>query len=159
MATKKVEMQRFARWYREKVGYDASMQEVALAAKAAGWPMPKPKDPIDLLAKAFAEAEREEMRYDEVLGASYNANICYQVQKGDKQITLWGDTDKADLNKIEKNKTLRRDQVVGDLLQIKINLLHWNRINPDQKPVDIELDFTPDIEWKLNAPKEGNQAA
>ncbi len=121
--------------------------------------MPKPKDPIDILAKEFAVAEREEMLFDEVLGESYNANICYQIPTGDKPQTYWVDTDKADRKKIEKNKTLRRDQVVGDLLQIKINLMHWNRINPNEEPVQIELDFAPDVEWKLNTPKEDDRAA
>ncbi len=158
MANKKLEMQRFARWYREQNNRDATMHEVAIAAKNAGWKMPEPKDPIDILAKEFAQAQREEMLFDEVLGESYHANICYQDQQGDQSVTFWGDINKASRKKIVKNVALRRDQMVGDALQVSIDVMHWNRVNPNEEPVQVELDFGPDVEWKLNAPKHKKAA-
>ncbi len=159
MATKIEEMQRFARYYREKVGRDATMNEVAAAAVQAGWPLPKPKDPIDILAKAFAEAERDEMKYDEETGEPYRANISYKVKQGAKQLTFWGDIDTAPREKMLANVALRREQMIGDGLQLTRDANHWNRINPDKVPVDVELDFTDEVQWKLNAPKEGEEAA
>lgn len=152
--SKKEEMQRFARYYREQEGRDVTMQEVAQAAALKGWPLPKPKEPIEILAKEFAQAEREEMFFDEVLGESYNANICYQVQSSGKQLMFWSDIDKANRDKIVKNAALHRDQMVGEAVQATINLMHWNRLHPDEKPVQMELDFGPDVKWRLNQPKK-----
>jgi hypothetical protein len=159
MSTKKEQMQRFYRYYREKVGRDVTMQEVALAAKNAGWIMPIPKDPIELLANEFSAAAREETRKDKVLGESYRANIAYRQQQGDKSITLWGDIDNAPRKNMVKNVALRREQMVGDALQLTIDARHWNRVNPNEEPIQPELDFTDDVEWRLNAPKEEKDAA
>jgi len=157
MATKKEQMQRFARYFREKVGRDVTSQELASAAKAAGWKMPKPKDPLDILAKEFAEAEGDEMKHDEETGDPYRANICYKLTQGSKP--LWGDIDKATRDKMVKNVALRREQMIGDGLQLTRDANHWNRINPDNDPVQVELDFTDEVEWKMNAPKADEEAA
>lgn len=159
MASKQVELQRWARTFREREKRDLSAHEIAEFLKAEGWPMPQPKDPIDILAKDIASAQREEMIFDEVLGESYNANICYPVDKGEKQLVLWGELDRADRKKVVKNVALRRDQVVGDLVQVEINVRHWNRINPNETEVQVELDFGPDVEWKLNTPKGKSKGA
>lgn len=159
MATKKVLMQRFARNYRERHGRDTTSHELALAWKKIGGQMPKPKDVVDILAKEFASAEREELEFDDVLGESYNANICYEEQVGDKVETYWTNTDTASRGKVVKNAALRRNQVVGDLLRATVTLMHWNRIHPNEEPVQMELDFAPDIDWKLNAPRLDQQAS
>ena len=158
MATKKVLMQRFARNYREQHG-DSTTHELAIAWRKIGGQMPKPRDVIDILAKEFADAEREELAFDEVLGESYNANICYEVFVGDKVETRWTDTDTAGRDKIVKNAALRRNQVVNDLVRASATLMHWNRLHPDEEPVQMELDFGPDVEWKLAAPGVDEQAS
>ena len=155
MSTKAERMQRFARQYRETHGRDATMREVAEAWAKAGGPLPKPKDAIEVLAKEFARAESEEIKYDEVTGEPYRANICYDEKRGDKQLRFWGDTDKASRDKMHKNYILRRENMVGDGLQLTLDLKHWNRINSNEEPIIPDLDLTDDVEWKLNAPKEG----
>ena len=157
MATKKEQMQRFYRYYREQVGRDVTMHEVALAAKKAGWVMPTPKDPVDILASEFAAAAREELRKDEEMRESYRANIAYKQQIGKKEITFWGDIDNSPRINMVKNVVLRREQMVGDALQLTIDVRHWNRINPNEEPVQIELDFNDDVEWRLNAPKSDEE--
>ncbi|HKP38181.1 MAG TPA: hypothetical protein VJT71_15085 [Pyrinomonadaceae bacterium] len=154
MTTKKEEMQRFARYCRLKEGRDLTMTEVAQFAKLAGWKMPVPKTPLELLAKEFSLAEREEMKYDAELGEYYHANIAYHQKQGDKQLTFWGDIDSANRNKMEKNIVLRRDQMVGDGTQLTIDVKHWNRINPKEEPLSVQLDLSYDVEWRLNAPRE-----
>lgn len=84
MASKKVEIQRLRRVFQEREGRDLSAHEIAEMLKAMGWPMPKPKDPTDILAKQVSEALSEEMVYDEVLGESVNRNICYPAPSGGK---------------------------------------------------------------------------
>src|SRR5260370_12644583 len=110
MAIKKVEWQRrFARNYREKIGRDATMHEVAEAWAEAGNKMPKARTSIDILAKEFARAARGELFYDAVLQEPYNASICYPKKVGDKQEMFSVDTDKASRDKLVSNVSLKRN--------------------------------------------------
>ena len=159
MASKKVEMQRWSRTFREREGRDLSADEIASMLEANGWPMPKPKTPHEILAKQVSESQGEEVIYDDVLNESVPRNICYPVESNGKQIMLWTDADAASRKKIEKNKTLRRDQMVGDAYQTSLILMRWNRLHPEEEPVQIDLDFGPDVEWRLNTPKAKKNAA
>jgi hypothetical protein len=155
MATQKEQMQHFARYYREQVGHAVTMQEVATAAIKAGWKAPVPKDPVEILAKEFAKAERDEIRYDKVTGEPYRANIAYTQMQGDQQLTFWDDIDRVNRKIMLKNYIYRREQMVGDGLQLTYDVKHWNRIHPDEEPIQLELDFTDDVHWRMNAPKRG----
>mgnify|MGYP001244673902 CR=1 FL=1 len=157
---KKAEMmQRFARHYREQIGRDATSHEIAEAWLKAGGKMPKPKNPIDELAKDFSRASREEIRIDKETGEPYRANISYTQVQGGVQLTFWGDIDKIDRRKMHNNYILRREQMVGDGLQLALDLKHWNRVNPKDEPIQPELDFTDDVQWRMNAPKEKKKYA
>lgn len=159
MVRKAEVMQRFARNFREQLGRDATMHEVAEAWLKAGGKMPKPRDPVDELAKEFSRASREEIRHDEETGEPYRANISYTQTQGGVQLTLWGDIDRVNRKKMFKNYILRREQMVGDGLQLALDVKHWNRVNPNEEPIQPELDFTDDVEWRMNAPKENRKAA
>ena len=45
----------------------------------------------------------------------------------------------------------RRQQMVGDALQLDLDAEHWNNINPNEVPIQLPLDFTDDVEWAKNA--------
>lgn len=151
---KKLELQRFTRWLREKEKRDVTAHEVALALEAQGYKMPEPKSPVDLLAKEISDALREETRYDKILKRDYRSNVYYTERQGNKQLTFWADIDKVNRKKMVKNYVLRRDQMIGDGTQLSIDLLHWSRVNPNEEPIQPELDLTYDVEWRLNAPKK-----
>jgi hypothetical protein len=157
--SKKQEIQRWSRHFREQEGRDLTGHEIAEMLQKQGWDMPKPKTAIEILAKQVSEAEAEEMVFDEVLGESVNANICYQVASEGKQKVFWTDLDTATRRKVEKNKTLRRDNMVGDAVQSTLILMRWNRLHPNEEPVQLDLDLRLDVEWRLNAPKEDRGAA
>lgn len=48
----------------------------------------------------------------------------------------------------------KREQMVGEAGRMADDQDHWNRINPDQEPINIPLDIGPDVEWSRNAPGE-----
>jgi hypothetical protein len=50
---------------------------------------------------------------------------------------------------------LRREQMIGDGLQLTLDAEHRNRINPKEKPIQPDMDSTDEIEWHKNAPDEG----
>lgn len=159
MVSKKEEMNRWIRDFREKEDRDLSADEISTMLESVGWPMPKPKTAHEMLAKQVAEAQAEEMIYDDVLNDSVNRNICYPVESDGKQIMLWAELDTATRKKVEKNKTLRRDQSVGDIYQGTLICMRWSRLHPNEQPVLFDADFVPDMEWRLSAKQAKGKAA
>jgi hypothetical protein len=160
MARKAQQMQRFIRFYKEQTGItDVDMHKVAEFAASHGWPLPKPMHPLAMLAKQFSAAAREEIRYDQVTRKPYRANHAMPIRQGPVQLYLWVDIDEAPRPKIHKALVNRREQSVGDILQIKLDEAHWNRIHSDEEPLNMPTDFTLDIEWRLNAPDEDGGVA
>lgn len=160
MATKKQAMQNIIKMYREKTGNQSvEMHEVAKFAADMGWPLPKPKNPIDLLAEQFSSAAREEIRKDEVTGRPYRANLAVTTWHGSNQMTLWTDIDEAPRHIAHKSFIQRREQMVGDAVQLTFDAMHWNRVNQNEEPIVMPMDFTDDVKWRINAPDQDNEAA
>lgn len=158
--TKKQEMQRLIRMYREQSGQlSVDMHDVARFAASKGWPLPKPKTALDYLAEQFSGAAREEIRRDEITGRPYRANLAVREWSGKDQLTLWTDIDDAPRHVAHKNFIQRREQMVGDAVSISFDVEHWNRVNPKEEPIQIPLDLTLDVDWRRNAPGEDEQAA
>ena len=142
------------RQYRQETGkQDVDMHDVAKFARARGWKMPTPPDAIDMLAKEFSTAAREEIRYDNTTKRPYRANHCFMVTSGGKQMHLWLDIDgQAPRNKMVMSIATRREQMIGDGLQLALDVEHWNNINPSDEPIQLDLDLTDEVEWRKNAP-------
>jgi hypothetical protein len=158
--TKTQELQRWIGEYRRTTGIkEVDHHDLAKWLKRKGWPMPKPKDEIDLLAKQISDAARLQTRQDTVTGDEYRAYHSYTVPSGNGQLTLWIDIDEATRPQMWKSTVNKREQVVGELWRMAIDTEHWSRINPDQEPIQVPLDFTYDIEWRKNAPNEGEKAS
>ena len=160
MATKKQEMQRVIRLYKEQTGEAAvDMHRVAAFAKNMGWPIPTPVDPLDRLATEFAQAAREEVRRDNITDRPYRVNHAIPNQRQGRrgQFYLWIDIEEAPREQMRKSLINRRQQMVGDALQLDYDAEHWNNINPGQEPIQIPLDFTYDVEWAKNAPPESEE--
>jgi hypothetical protein len=133
------------------------MEEIAQWAADHGWPLPQPKTPLELLAQEFSRAAREVVRKDGKTGRSYRA---YHAFKPDgQQLTFWVDIDKAPRKYMHKSAIQRREQVVGDVVQLYLDLEHWNRVNPREEPIVMPTDYTDDVNWRLAAPDEGEQSA
>jgi hypothetical protein len=49
--------------------------------------------------------------------------------------------------------------MVGDGLQLTLDIMHWNSVNADKEPIDLPMDLTFDIELRLNAPDDDEEAA
>ncbi len=55
---------------------------------------------------------------------------------------------------MQKSMVMRREQIVGDALQLSFDADHWNSIHPEEEQVLMPLDFTDDVEWRKNSPEE-----
>lgn len=160
MATKAQEMQSIIKRYREEAGTESvDMHDVAKYAAKMGWPLPTPKTALDRLAEQFSSAAREEIRRDEVTGRPYRANLAVTTWQGSQQLTLWTDIDVAPRNVAHKAFQQRREQMVGDAVQLTFDVMHWNRINEQEEAIVMPMDFNEDVEWRINAPVEDDKAA
>jgi hypothetical protein len=160
--TKKQEIQKIFRLYRDETGEtDLDMKLVVRwAVKRLRYRLPTPVDPIDLAAKDFSTAAREEMREDEETHQPYRANHAYSIVVNGKTAKRWIDIDGlAPHFKMVKAANERKEQMVGDGLQLTLDLDHWHRIHPDEPRIEIDYDLTDEIEWRKNAPPDKKKKA
>lgn len=160
MSTKSQRLQRLIQHYRDETGNaSVDMHEVAKFAADRGYPLPKPKSALDRLAEELSTAAREEVRHDKVTGQPYRANLAVVQWNNGQQLTLWHDIDVAPRRVARKAFVQRREQMVGDAVQLTLDVTHWNRVHDHEEPIVMPLDFTDDVEWRLNAPGEDDKAA
>ena len=158
--TKTQELQRWIREYRRTTGIkEVDHHILAEWLKKKGWPMPKPKSDVEMLAKQISDAARLETRQDKIAGEEYRAYHSFTVPSGKGQLTLWVDIDEATRSQMWKSTVNKREQVVGELWRMTIDTEHWSRVNPDEDPIQMPLDFTDDIEWRRNVPKDDEKAS
>jgi hypothetical protein len=69
------------------------------------------------------------------------------------------DINDAPRKAIHKFLINRREQMVGDGLQLTLDALYWNGQPPDEEPIVLPMYLSPDIEWRMNAPDEDGKVA
>lgn len=145
-------------WKEETGNTDIDMHKVAeFAHRRLGWSLPKQPEPIDLLARQFSRSAREDVRRDSETGKPYRGFHAIKVVQGDQQFTFWVDIDEATRKKMLISATQRREQMVGDGLQLKRDVEHWNRVHEDEEPIQMEMDLSYDILWRENSPEEDDE--
>jgi hypothetical protein len=157
MSTKNEKMRRFVRWYKKEQKKTAvTMAEVAQEAIKQGWKLPPPISPEERLAKQFADAEREEIRYDKATKEPYRGNLALTERlKDGKQLSLWIDTDEASRSQMVMALHKYREQMLGEAMIGTNTAEHWNRMHPEQQPLPFPTDLAEEIQWRKNAPEAG----
>jgi hypothetical protein len=161
MTTKNEELQKLVQLYKvETANKIVDMDAVAEWAIKKGVIPPKPKSPIELLSARLAQAQREEHKIDPATGWAYRVNHALRFKKGDGvQYTLWGVLEDFTRDQMHLSLTNRRQQMMGEGVQIKIDEHVWNSRNPNKEPLQLIMDFTDDIEERLNSPDMTLKAA
>jgi hypothetical protein len=154
MATKNEQYQ--AIWHRyddEQEHRPRGTREAVERAVAEGLLELPDIDPYDILAEQMAHALREEFQTDEK-GRRYRVNHAVRVSKGGVQHTFWASMGFAPHEHMEKAFGQRREQVIGDLVQLKIDVDVYNDLNRGKKPeIQLVLDFTEDVGERQTVPK------
>nr|WP_315481926.1 hypothetical protein [uncultured Undibacterium sp.] len=155
------QLQQIIQLYRKETGNrTVDMDDVAEFAMQKGVAAPKPKSPKELLSAQLSQAAREEHKTDPVTGWSYRVNHALRFPKGDgSQLTLWVDIEEATRPQMHLSLTNRRQQMIGDGVQLKIDEIIWNSRNPNEIPLQMIMDFTDDVEERLNSPDMDSKAA
>ena len=160
MSTKSQRLQNIIKLYRQRTGNESvDMHEVAKFAAEMGYQLPKPKSGLDRLAEQLSSAAREEVRRDDATGRPYRANLAVVQWINGSQLTLWHDIDVAPRRIAHRSFVQRREQMVGDALQLTLDVHHWNRVHAEEDPIVMPLDFADDVEWRLNTPDQDGKAA
>jgi hypothetical protein len=150
--SKRQEMQRFIRFFKDETGErEVDMHKVAEFAAQKGWPLPKPTSAIDLLAKQFTDAARDEIKYDATTDKPYRVYHAVPVAGPQSSLFVYVDIDEAPRPVMLKSLVNRREQMVSDGVQLTFDMEHWNRVNSDKEPIALPMDLTFDIEWRKNA--------
>lgn len=102
-------------------------------------------DPFDELAKDMSRALREEYGTDR-LGRRYRKNHAVRITSGGVQHTMWAIMSAAPIEHMRKAFVQRRQQIVGDCVQLDTDVRVYNDLNPGQEAIQIPFDFTHDVE-------------
>lgn len=155
MAKYKEQLQRI--WH----GYEAEHGAVpATAREAVAWGIARGMikmpavDPLDKLASDMSDALREEYATDKD-GRRYRVNHAVRVTKGGVQYTFWAIMKDAPREHMQKAFIQRREQIVGDCVQLSTDVEAYNAIHEDERPIQMLFDFRDDIEER----RFGGQAA
>lgn len=159
--TKNEQLQALIQRYKQETGEKAvDMDQIADWAMQQGATPPKPKTARELFAAQLADAARAEYRVDPATGLSYRANHALRNRTRDgKQMVLWVDMDDATRPQMLWSLTDRRQQMVGDAVHLKIDEMIWNGKHAHEQPIDQDMDFTYDVEERLNSPGYGTGEA
>jgi hypothetical protein len=142
MATRQ-ERQRFIRHYKDTTGErEIDMHKVAEFAKTMGWKMPTPPSDVDLLAKQFTDAARDETKRSGKTGRPYRVYHAVPVQGN---LFVYVDIDEATRPQMHKSSVNRREQMVSDGVNLTDDINHWNAVNPEKDPIQLPMDLELDI--------------
>ena len=134
--------------YRAETGADGplDLHEVASWAWRNGLHKPNTKTVIDAIAADIAQVFREEYRTDKH-GRRYRAMHAATEKRGTKTLSLWADMDapNAPHSHFVRSFAQRRQQIVGDCLQLKTDVDVYNDKLEHTEPIQIPLDFTLDV--------------
>jgi hypothetical protein len=101
-------------------------------------------DPYDILAGQMATALREEYATD-AKGRKYRVNHAVRVTKLGVQTTFWAIMGFAPREHMQRAFVQRRNQIIGDCFQLKIDVDVYNSLNEAEPPLPLILDFTDDV--------------
>jgi hypothetical protein len=148
------QLQALIQRYKTETGQKAvDLDVVAGWAIERGATLPKPKTARELFAAQLADAARAEYRVDPKTGLSYRANHALRQRKHDgRQYTLWVDMEDATREQMLYSLTDRRQQMVGDAVHLKIDEMIWNNKHAGEEQIQLPMDFTYDVEERLNSP-------
>lgn len=134
--------------YKKEVGSDGLLDAHAVAEWAFqnGLHKPSVKTVIDAIATDIAQVFREEYRVDS-FGRRYRAKHAATQKRGNKTLSLWADLDdpNAPHTHFVKSFAQRRQQIVGDCVQLKTDVDVYNEKRCPAEPIQIPLDFTLDV--------------
>jgi hypothetical protein len=118
-------------------------QIAAWAIKRTLW-SPHPSDLVNQCADQLARAMREEFITDPQ-GRVVRAKHAARIKRGAEQMTLWADIRTASPEHMAIAFQQRRQQIVGDCRQLKLDVDSYNQNNNPGLGIQMVFDFRNDL--------------
>lgn len=145
MATYNEQLQRIWHAFEEANGFlPSSARDAVKWGVERGMIVLAPPDPYDKLSEDMARALREEYGTDR-LGRRYRKNHAVRVTKGGVQLTFWAMMGAAPREHMQKAFIQRREQIVGDCVQLATDVEVYNDMNKEQPAIPMLFDFRDDV--------------
>lgn len=122
----------------------STAREAVAWGVSQGMIQPPEFDPLAKLAEDMSTALREEYATDKH-GRRYRVNHAVRVSKGGVQYTFWAIMKDAPRDHMQKAFIQRRNQIVGDCVQLSTDVDAYNGFNDEEKPIQMLFDFRDDI--------------
>ncbi|MXW91910.1 MAG: hypothetical protein F4114_18295 [Rhodospirillaceae bacterium] len=103
-----------------------------------------PSAAISKCAEDISRAMREEYMTDS-RGRRVRVKHSATVQRNGKQLVLWDDLRTASRAHMKLSFQQRRQQIVGDCKQLKMDVDSYNERHPSIEPLQMVFDFTKDL--------------
>ncbi len=101
-------------------------------------------DPFAKLAEDMAKALREEYATD-AKGRRYRVNHAVRINKAGVQYTFWAMLKDAPREHMQKAFIQRREQIVGDCVQLATDVEVYNEMKCEEPPIPMLFDFRDDV--------------
>ena len=143
--TQTEELQRLWREFEDEHDHKAASAREVIdwAVLNRGLRLPR-VDPRDVAAERMSRALREQYATDSK-GRRYRVNHAMRVTKNGVQLTIWGILGYAPHIHMQRAFTQRREQVIGDLVQLAVDVEVYNEKIPEDKHIQLVLDFADDV--------------
>lgn len=160
MSTKREKLQdAWHRYDREAQHKPSNTREVAEWAVAEGLLELPNVDPYDVLAGQMAQALRDEYATDSK-GRRYRINHALRITKDGVQHTFWAMMGFASHSHMEITFAQRRDQIIGDCYQLKVDVDAYNDMGAGSAAhIQMVLDFTEDVAEREAQNRDNEEAA
>ena len=135
-------------WHKYKAAFGvepSSLREAAAWGVSTGLIQVPEVDPLAKLIEDMATALRDEYATDDH-GRRYRVNHAVRVTKGGVQYTFWAIMKDAPREHMQKAFIQRREQIVGDCVQLSTDVEAYNGFNKGERPIQMMFDFRDDIE-------------
>lgn len=146
MATYKEQLQRVWHLYEQKHGFIPATARDAVHWGVLHGLIEVPEvDPLAKLAEDMSTALREEFATDSD-GRRYRVNHAVRINAGGVQHTMWAIMGEAPREHMQKAFIQRRQQIVGDCVQLATDVESYNAMRDDQPAIPMLFDFRDDVE-------------
>lgn len=146
MSSYSKDLRRIVNDYRDAGGdWPATTEAIAAwAIRQERW-QPHPRQAIRQCSRDISRALREEY-FTDAQGRRVRAKHPRKERgRNGKNLNLWDDIRTAPRSHMETSFVQRRERIVGDCRQLKIDVDSYNDANQDQEPIQLEFDFTLDL--------------
>lgn len=124
--------------------WPATARQIAAWAIRQGLWQPQPSTLIDRCADELARAMREDYITDPQ-GRRVRAKHAARIEENGRQTTLWADIRDADRTHMAVALQQRRQQIVGDCWQLKMDVDSYNDNKSPADPIQMIFDFSDDL--------------